>query len=191
MFDVPSTIFKFSGAGDQTIGRDKEVKEKASLRAKTIYKPCPRFEIGDSVVVRQQGGNKLSTPYHPEPMIIIQKKGSMITAENESKTITRDQSHFRKLTNISTQNKENKEKHGNKSPSDIEQQQSEDNHAAVENNRAARPGAPDRAEEPQIEESPGQARPSRAKAKPSYLKDYICEICRAKITPEPPEGSLP
>ena len=175
----------------EAIGKDKEVKEKASLRAKTIYKPCPRFEVGDSVLVRQQGGNKLSTPYHPEPMIIIQKKGSMITAENESKTITRDQSHFRKLTNISTQNEENKEKHGNKSPSDIEQQQSEDNHAAVENNRAARPGAPDRAEEPQIEESPGQARPSRAKAKPSYLKDYICEICRAKITPEPPEGSLP
>ena len=42
---------------------------------------------------------KESTVYNPNPMTVVQKKGSIITARNEDTTITRNSSFFfKKLT---------------------------------------------------------------------------------------------
>ena len=53
--------------------------------------------IGDKVLVRQPKGDKLSTPYRPEPYEVIQKHGSMVTAKRGQKTITRNSSHMKKI----------------------------------------------------------------------------------------------
>ena len=57
------------------------------------------FHIGDTVLVKQQKNNKLTTPYSDKPYIIIKIKGSMITAKRieDDKTITRNSSHFKTI----------------------------------------------------------------------------------------------
>ncbi|VDI02757.1 Hypothetical predicted protein [Mytilus galloprovincialis] len=58
----------------------------------------PNFTVGDTVLVKQEKKDKLSTPYNPQPLTIKNKKGSMITATNEQqKDITRNSSHFKKV----------------------------------------------------------------------------------------------
>lgn len=52
---------------------------------------------GDKVIVKQKKHNKLSTPYEIEPLEIIAKKGSMITATNNNKTVTRNSSSFKEV----------------------------------------------------------------------------------------------
>ena len=39
------------------------------------------YYVGDIVLVRQPKLNKLSTPYDPTPLIVKERKGTMITAE--------------------------------------------------------------------------------------------------------------
>ena len=53
--------------------------------------------IGDSVLVRQPKENKLTTPFNPQPLEVIQKKGSMITAGNSRRSITRNSSFFKRI----------------------------------------------------------------------------------------------
>jgi len=36
-------------------------------------------------------------PYNPKPMVVEDVKGSMVTASNEEKTITRNSSHFKAI----------------------------------------------------------------------------------------------
>lgn len=55
------------------------------------------LEIGDRVLVKQPKHNKLSTPFSPEPMEIMEKKGSMITAQNADRSVTRNSSFFKKV----------------------------------------------------------------------------------------------
>ena len=63
-----------------------------------------RLQIGDTVLVRQQKKNKLSSVYNPEPMTVTDINHSMITAtRNDNTTITRDASFFKKIGDNSTQ----------------------------------------------------------------------------------------
>ncbi|XP_048735644.2 uncharacterized protein K02A2.6-like [Ostrea edulis] len=55
------------------------------------------LEIGDNVLIKQNQTNKMSTPYNPNPMEIINKKGTLITARNEDREITRNASHFKEV----------------------------------------------------------------------------------------------
>ena len=48
-------------------------------------------------MVRQQPRQKAETLFDPRPFQIVQRKGTTVTAENESKSITRDVSFFRRL----------------------------------------------------------------------------------------------
>ena len=51
-----------------------------------------RYQSSDTVLVRQPKKNKLSTPFNPEPLVVEEKKGSMVTAGDGFKTITRNSS---------------------------------------------------------------------------------------------------
>lgn len=72
----------------------KEVAEKEN-RPSDI-----NLESGDLVLIKQEKKNKLSTPYKPIPIPykVVEKKGSMITAENGQHRITRNKSFFKKIT---------------------------------------------------------------------------------------------
>ena len=55
------------------------------------------FNIGDTVLVKSERKNKLSTFYDPNPYEITAIKGSMITAERADHQITRNCSWFKNI----------------------------------------------------------------------------------------------
>ena len=78
--------------------RDKaeKLKMKAYADSKAYVRPSD-IQMGDSVVVKDTSIKKSGTPYDPEPLEVVQKKGSMITAENGRKTVTRNSSFFKQV----------------------------------------------------------------------------------------------
>ncbi|VDI15408.1 Hypothetical predicted protein [Mytilus galloprovincialis] len=81
--------------------RKEDHKNKSKMKLyfeKKHSVKVPDFTVGDTVLVKQEKKDKLSTPYNPQPLTIKNKKGSMITATNEQqKDITRNSSHFKKV----------------------------------------------------------------------------------------------
>ncbi len=76
------------------------------MKAKAYADERPRtaphkFQEGDTVLVRQQKQNKLSTPFESKPYIVDNIKGSLVSAEGvgDRQKITRNRSHF-KTVNI-------------------------------------------------------------------------------------------
>ena len=55
------------------------------------------FVCGDTVLVRQQKRNKLTSYYDPVPYKIVAMNGTMITAERRGKQIVRNSSFFKKV----------------------------------------------------------------------------------------------
>ena len=64
--------------------RDSEVKRKIKQYAdrKAYVKPND-LRVGDTVIVKSDNTSKALIPYQPNPMTIIKKKGSMITATHK------------------------------------------------------------------------------------------------------------
>ena len=54
------------------------------------------LQPGDYVLLKQKRMNKLSTPYSHHAYVVVQKKGTLITAQRGEKHITRN-SHFKPL----------------------------------------------------------------------------------------------
>ena len=54
--------------------------------------------IGDSVLVRQQKRNKLTSYYDPSPYKVVDIKGSMVTAERQGHRIVRNNSFFKQIS---------------------------------------------------------------------------------------------
>nr|XP_034319592.1 uncharacterized protein K02A2.6-like [Crassostrea gigas] len=78
--------------------RDENQKQKMKHYAdKKNNAKHSSLRKGDRVIVQQKKRNKLSTPYEIEPLEVIGKKGSMITASNENKTVTRNSSAFKEI----------------------------------------------------------------------------------------------
>ena len=76
--------------------RDAEQKSKIKVYADSKLGTKPSdIKPGDTVLVRQPKKNKLSTPFDPEPLVVEEKKGSMVTASDGFKSITRNSSMFK------------------------------------------------------------------------------------------------
>lgn len=54
-----------------------------------------KLTVGDKVLVQQPKENKLTTPFDPKPYEITEKKGTMITARREDKSITRNSTFYK------------------------------------------------------------------------------------------------
>jgi len=76
--------------------RDAEQKSKIKAYADSKLGTRPsNIKPGDTVLVKQKKKNKLSTPFNPEPLVVEEKKGSMVTASDGFKSITRNSSMFK------------------------------------------------------------------------------------------------
>ncbi|CAB4026888.1 Hypothetical predicted protein [Paramuricea clavata] len=53
---------------------------------------------GDTVLLKQPKENKFSAPYNPKPFVVEKKKGTMVTAKNDSKVVTRNSSQFKVIS---------------------------------------------------------------------------------------------
>ena len=69
---------------------------KAYADAKRLTAPHD-IHVGDTVLVKQPRKNKLTTAYDPQPYVIEDINGSMISASRESGKIVRNSSHFKRL----------------------------------------------------------------------------------------------
>ena len=68
------------------------------LKKKKRWKNTKTQEI--MLHIKQQKQNKLSTPFNPTPMVVTDKKGSLVTAQSTtrpSRSVTRHSSHYHKL----------------------------------------------------------------------------------------------
>ena len=82
--------------------RDTEAKRKIKQYAdrKAYVKPND-LRVGDTVIVKSDNTSKALTPYQPNPMTIIKKKGSMITATHKGSQTTRNSSFFKNTKQVS------------------------------------------------------------------------------------------
>ena len=80
---------------------DRKAKKRMKTYADTkAYVRPSEFKEGDTVFVRRDDTKrKRDTPYRPEPYVVIAKKGSMVTARNNSGKVTQNSS-FPKKTSI-------------------------------------------------------------------------------------------
>jgi hypothetical protein len=87
---VPESIDIQASANDQV--NKKKMVEHANryLQTKKVS-----LQVGDRVLVKQNQTNKTISPYDPNPFEITSIKGTMITAKNKNKTITRNISFFK------------------------------------------------------------------------------------------------
>ena len=83
--------------------RDTEAKRKIKQYAdRKAYVKSNDLRVGDTVIVKSDNTSKALTPYQPNPMTIIKKKGSMITATHKGSQTTRNSSFFKKIPKPTT-----------------------------------------------------------------------------------------
>lgn len=77
---------------------DSQAKSKMKLYADATRNAATSpIKLGDTVLVANDAKGKLTPPFDPRPLIIVDKKGSMLTAADHDKTVTRNSSHFKLL----------------------------------------------------------------------------------------------
>ena len=140
---------------DKAKSADRNAKQKMKDYADNRRHAKPsKLRTGDTVLVQQDKQNKFTTPFDPKPYEIIEKKGSMVTAEREDKHITRDTSNFKSVLNPP-------DLPGTDTNEDIFTKGSQD--AAVTPNNNSQNSA----------DTDMPRRSSRNRKPPAYLKDYV------------------
>ena len=86
------------------IAEDPSIRESDTEAKRTIKQYADRkayvkpndLRVGDTVIVKSDHTSKALTPYQPNSMTVIKKKGSMITATHKGNQTTRNFSFFEK-----------------------------------------------------------------------------------------------
>ena len=127
---------------------DSEAKLKMKSHAdrknrarESIIKP------GDPVLIKGQK-NKAVVPYEPKPLVVTERKGSMITAERNGKSVTRNASFF---------------KPSPEHPDDISSDEEEEEDIQ----------GPQPEETPEVPQPPPETRPQRHRRAPERFKDFV------------------
>ncbi len=79
-------------AGQRAL-REKDKKAKETPKAYTdieLGAQSCKLDMEDKVLVKQQPKNMFKTPFSPDPYVVQERKGSMITASRPEHTITRN-----------------------------------------------------------------------------------------------------
>ena len=83
---------------------ERKIKQYADRKA---YVKPNDLRVGDTVIVKSDNTSKALTPYQPNPMTIIKKKGSMITTTHKGSQTTRNSSFFKKIPKPTTNHAHN------------------------------------------------------------------------------------
>ena len=140
--------------------RNAEQKSKMKLRADNKSRARESsLSPGMVVLMKQPKQNKLSTSFDPNPFVAKEKKGTMITASNEFKTITRNSSQFKVVPSELFNEERNHEAEGER----------QENEAAAANH-------PSTTDPNQSEMSRLLRRSNRQRRPPARLNDYVTAI---------------
>jgi len=145
--------------------RDKVGKDKMKRYAdQRNHAKTSQLQVGDTVLVKQEKQNKLSSYYDPLPYKIKEIRGSLIkaTRRNGQHSITRNSSFFKKLPPMSANDNEEDD-----SDSDDETTVAP---PAEQRYNAVPVAAPI---EPPVRQSPRRQNPQRNRLRPSRLNDYV------------------
>ena len=87
------------GNRETVLQRDALEKSKMKVRADIRnHARESQLRIGDLVLMKQHQRNKLYLPWNPSPYRVTRVKGSQITAKRRGVTVTRNSSHFKRIT---------------------------------------------------------------------------------------------
>ena len=134
---------------------DKKAKDKMKSNAEKNKKLSQKqLRTGDCVLLKRDKSLKThQTPYHTNPYEVTQVKGTMITATDGTRTVTRNASYFKKVEHL-------------KNSKDVKPQvelDSDDYFTADEQDPDQAPRQP----------APVPARPQRNRRLPARLQDYV------------------
>ena len=85
---------------DPVASREQDAQQKLKMKCHAESKGAIRecdIQVWDIVLAKQPKRGKLSTPYHPTPLIVTDKHHSMLTAEGPNSKVIRNSSHFMKF----------------------------------------------------------------------------------------------
>lgn len=157
---------------------DEEVRNndsKAKMKMKKYHDKNrnvreTNFEIGDTVFIKDTSISRNKPPFEPKPLVIINKKHSMITAKRGQKVVTRNSSFFRKASGH---------------PISSEEEEDLDDDLEDAYTQADNTNSPTQQQPPNITTTPCQPnltqtdsnstpkRPVRMKQQPKKFKDFI------------------
>ena len=87
----------YDQVGIQERNKNAKRKMKAYANNKAYVKP-QNTSVGDTVIVKRDPSRmKSDTPFDPQPYVVIEQKGTMVTAERDDKEITRNSSLFKRM----------------------------------------------------------------------------------------------
>ena len=141
--------------------KDQRYKQKMSQSRNGVRH---KISVGDRVLVKQAKNDKLTPRYKPEPLIVVEIKGSSVIASDGQSTIMRDGSQFKKI--------------------EIEEEEDDETEVEAEATEQGEDEPSDGEEEPSVEQphqgaggeqEAAERRPSRTTKKPGWLKDYVLE----------------
>ena len=138
----------------QECNRSAKAKMMKHADSKRYVKPSTVKE-GDTVFVKRDDSKKKSdTPYDPRPHIVVEKKGSMVTTQDDDGVpVTRNSSFFK---SVPVAAEENTTTETRKDPTDVT-------------------STTDTADPPMQSEAPPSRRcPLRVRTRPVKLDDYVC-----------------
>jgi hypothetical protein len=82
----------------QATQNDARAKEKMKTHFdETMKTRMPQINVGSKVLIRQERNRKSDTFWDPNPFVVVEIKGSMVTAEREGRRTTRNSSFFKRV----------------------------------------------------------------------------------------------
>ena len=96
---LPEVRPKVIGSSHKDIIERDDMQESAMKEVADQHNHAQECDIKehDIVLVQQPRSNKLTTPFNPNPYRVTDRKGSMITAENDAGRVTGNSSFFKKV----------------------------------------------------------------------------------------------
>ena len=97
---LPCPVVMPTDLGTPVALREQDTHQKLKMKCRAESKGAIReceIQVGDTVLVKQPRRGKLSTPYHPTPLIVTDKNQSMLTVEGPNSKVTRNSSHFKRF----------------------------------------------------------------------------------------------
>ena len=162
---LKSTLPRYDQVYPEIRQTDTKSKERTKEYAdKRSHAKSTDLNIGDKVVIKQPKKDKMSSPFNPEPLEIKDRKGNMITAQNEEHTVTRNSSFFKKLpSDVPVQ----------PIPSDDEERTTPLTETVESVEPVTQAGPVEPVEGVESSERPTLRRSGRIRREPEYFKDYI------------------
>ena len=144
-------------SAEQAKAKDATAKQKQKVYADNRNRARFRdLAVGDCVMIRNDSrGNKLSPTFQPIPMLVVAKKGNMITAEGRNRRVTRNVAFFKKVFFDQSSH--------DTGDDDLDDDADDD----------YPPPSPTSTPHSGIPNTPPKRRSRRRRRPPSYLKDYV------------------